>query len=107
MKGRLRIWLYWLPVLAVPLLLAGVNSASPAPDRAYRPDRCTRYCHDHGCPHLEAAWIEKPLQAHMEWLRANPFGLAYQTINLVLYVLLLPLLAWLLYLRLIRITLPR
>lgn len=48
-----------LPLLAVPAIFVGViRSGEPAPlartalpAEPYRADRCTWYCHNHGCPH--------------------------------------------------------
>ena len=75
-------------------LLAGMlvfNRLALLPEGAFRPDRCTRFCHDHGCSHLEAVWIQQPLEANMRWLQDNPLGWSYERINLFLYGGLLPL----------------
>jgi hypothetical protein len=51
-----------LPLWLVPLLFVAVVESSGAlplarghiPDEPYRPDRCTWYCHNHGCRHRPA-----------------------------------------------------
>jgi hypothetical protein len=82
-------------------IVAIVNSVSSKPANAYRANECTRYCHDHGCPHYEkkiAAAKEGSLSlkfyALYNWniraLRQNPFGLSYQEMNIELYVIFFP-----------------
>ncbi len=88
-------------MLAFPLLLAGlmvlINESSSAPHHRYDPGRCTRYCHDHECQHVAAdsevaALLADAYQQHILWLRHNPLGLSYQAMNLLVYLLLIPVL---------------
>ncbi len=60
MRGLLWfLWIYVLPLLAPWALLYGVNATDPSvpmvrtamPAQRFRADRCTWYCHNHGCRH--------------------------------------------------------
>ena len=93
-----RILLYGFLIGLPFLIMVAVNTLSPAPTHDQHHDRCTRYCHDHPCPHTlqkygETAmtgWKGELYQANINWLKTNPFGLSYTEVNLLIYVILLP-----------------
>ena len=92
----------WIILLFLPIVLAViVNETSPAPSHDFQAEQCTRYCHDHGCKHLspdsKQSWVGKLYIANINWLKHNPAGLSYQTINVLLYVILAPILIILLF----------
>lgn len=87
----LRNGIFWLCLLAPMLLVILVNESHPDMSHEYLPDQCSRYCHDHACPHADLSPRQQQLYAaNLSWLTNNPFGLSYQAVNLLIYVLLLP-----------------
>ena len=98
-----RLWIFFFLVTLPFLLMVVVNVSMGTPSSTYNATQCTRYCHDHGCAHVTVA-IEGPVStpffrlarklyvANIRWLHHNPFGMSYKEINLVIYVLILPLL---------------
>ncbi|MFL5753962.1 MAG: hypothetical protein ACJ76F_11185 [Bacteroidia bacterium] len=105
MSSRLR---YTFIVLLPFVFLVLVNSFSSAPTFAYRVDQCTRYCHNKGCRHFNdklsaeknSSWLSKKAFEFYSWnisaLKKNFLGISYRDMNLLLYVVFLPLLLLLL-----------
>ncbi len=89
----MNFWKLFALLLLTPIILMiMVNETSPAPSSQLDQSACTRYCHNHGCPHgTLSGWQAKVYAANINWLKANPFGLSYQQMNLLLYVILFPL----------------
>ncbi|WP_426491243.1 hypothetical protein [Hymenobacter sp. 102] len=84
----------------LPLLLGfAVNSAAPHPPTAARvAGRCTRYCHDHACPHAlpansPAYFRLRPLYGlTIRVLSAGGGGPMYVLANLLVFLVGIPLL---------------
>ncbi|MFD2787361.1 hypothetical protein [Hymenobacter rubripertinctus] len=88
-------------LLALLPLLVGfaVNAAAPhPPTAALVAGRCTRYCHDHACPHTTLAtspayYRLRPLYGlTIRALSAGGGGTAYVIANLLVYLVVIPLL---------------
>ncbi|MBT9392292.1 hypothetical protein KLP40_03875 [Hymenobacter sp. NST-14] len=88
-------------LLAVLALLLGfaVNSAAPhPPTAALVAGRCTRFCHDHACPHATPAtspayYRLRPLYGlTIRVLSAGGGGAAYVLANLFVFLVVIPLL---------------
>ena len=102
MNRNKRIFLVLL--IAPPLLMAGVNVFSPPLSHEFDATYCTRYCHDIQCKHasenegeaIAEGSLSKARKANISWLRDNPFGLGYEAMNLLVYVVFAPLLILLL-----------
>ena len=82
-------------------VLFGTNAYLGDPAAVYRADRCTRHCHDHGCPHEPLlperltsdrglyGWTIRALYRageHTELARSTGYGL----VNLLLFCALWP-----------------
>ncbi|SHK94079.1 hypothetical protein [Hymenobacter psychrotolerans] len=89
---------------ALPLAVGFyVNATSPPPTATFLPDRCTRYCEQHGCPHATEAnspafFRLRPL--YVGTIKALSVGGSslYAAANIALYLVLIPLLLmWLTY----------
>ena len=84
----------------LPLLLGvAVNSAAPhPPTAAWVATRCTRFCHDHACPHATpsnspAYHRLRPLyELTIRALAAGGGGAAYVLANLLVFLVVIPLL---------------
>lgn len=79
--------------------MLGVNTCCGPSTLEYQEEQCTRYCHDHGCPHAERKYDgtyrlarlgKKANEWNIQAMHRNPFGLNYQEANLLVYVLLFP-----------------
>lgn len=98
------------PGLFMLLMMTGlgilflVDGLSPAPTNRLIAERCTRYCHDHPCPHFAERAVGLNsipgfngmrflYRKNIELLGRVP-GLTYEQANLLIYVVLLPA-AWL------------
>lgn len=96
---------FFLPIILGLLTIIIVNESSPSPT-SQRLEVCSRYCHDHGCPHFGQAatptWMLILHDAHIHWFKNNPFGLSYQHFNLLVYVGIYPVLLLFLWWNLIR-----
>lgn len=91
--------LTFLLALLALLLGVAVNSAAPHPPTAARvAGRCTRYCHDHACPHVTpvnspAYHRLRPLyEFTIRALASGGSGAAYVMANLLVFVVVIPLL---------------
>lgn len=87
------------------LLILGINEYSNnKPTNLLLKDMCSRYCHNHGCPHeidkyKSKTWIQPyylPLRklyfSNINLLHVlGKGGLGYKIINLIVYVSILPL----------------
>lgn len=100
MKNRLK---YLLVILIPFVFLIVVNSFSSPPTYSYVEDKCSRYCHNQGCPHFEKKLkdgknrlLSEPAFRFYQWnisaLKNNFLGISYRDMNLLLYVIFLPLL---------------
>jgi len=88
-----------------------INSTSISPSFDYKPDRCTRYCEEHGCRHkLEKQGTGKELRNNIIgrlylWnirvLGAVP-GMNYKEANIMVYFITYPLLIVFLMYRLLK-----
>lgn len=99
-----------LPLLVVPATFVAVlRSGEPAPlvrsalpAEPYRPDRCTWYCHNHGCPHraklprvlagddgLFGSTIIALKRAGSALVPSNP-AVGYGVVNLLVFCVLWP-----------------
>ena len=93
-----------LVLLVIFLLCFGtmwtVNHFSPAFTHNKIANRCTRYCHDHGCPHSKRHFsfllsenLSEKLRVlyckNIEILGRIP-GLTYKQANILIYVILFP-----------------
>jgi hypothetical protein len=88
------------------ILMVLVNETSEPYTFEYRKDKCTRYCHNHSCPHTTEKYknnksstfsaFEKIYTGNIGWLKNNGMGLSYKEINLLLYAGLTPLIMTLL-----------
>ena len=97
---------FWALVLLPFLIMVVVNETSEAPTFSYYSKKCTRYCHNHGCLHVYTKYdihskgylkaMDSLYKANIQWLKHNGLGLSYAEINLLLYVIVLPLLMLLL-----------
>ena len=94
---------YLVALVLLPLgIVFVINFFAPSPSHEHQEERCTRYCHDHFCPHFiqqqaqPSSLSYRLYSANVHWLKNNPFGLAYRDINLWLYVVLAPMLMLLL-----------
>ncbi|MFD2787391.1 hypothetical protein [Hymenobacter rubripertinctus] len=84
----------------LPLLFGFVvnYTASRPPTTAQVAGRCTRYCHDHACPHATPATSPayfrlRPLYGlTIRALSAGGGGTAYVLANLLVYLVVIPLL---------------
>ncbi len=96
MKSYLALLLIGLSLGALTLV---VNKQAAAPTHARRAAECTRYCHDHGCPHASNPGEHQQIRtlafalyhANVRLLQEQPW-MSYREINLFVYVLLWPLL---------------
>ena len=92
-------------VCTVPLLIMVIVNWNRVPSSELNIVKCTRYCHNNVCEHFVRDQNENRISPvivnaytqNINWLKDNPFGLSYQHINLVLYVLIGPLLILLLF----------
>ena len=98
---------YYTLLLGVALLLLTgiiVNETARKPSDKFEKEYCTRACHNHGCKHIE--WNNKTIlkmySANIRWLKHNPLGISYKEMNVLLYVVLVPLLILLLIWNLMR-----
>jgi len=105
-RQRFRILLYLIIISTPFLLMVIVNENAVAPTFDFRETTCTRYCHNHACPHtmLEEGVVAgngvlaQVYNANIKWLKNNPFGMSYQEVNLAIYVIGFPgLMAFLLW----------
>lgn len=77
-----------------------VNEFSPKPTFEFNEDTCTRFCHNKGCKHyhnknkdnLSSSILFELYKKNISWLKKKPFGLSYQEMNLLIYVILGPIL---------------
>jgi glycine cleavage system regulatory protein len=79
-----------------------VNASASEPGTEYLANRCSRYCHNHGCPHIEQKIemhkgqypillkLKSIYDGNIALLHNNGMGLSYQQANLLIYVLLSP-----------------
>ena len=97
-NNRFVIWL--ILVIAPFLIMIVVNEMHETPS-VKRETRCSRYCHNNGCPHIKeqlkknpSSW-KKMIKKTFDWnvgaLHKNSIGLSYQKINILIYILLFPL----------------
>lgn len=104
-----------LKIIGICLLIVGivvlVNQSHPASTHRYEENRCTRYCHDHECPHFEqklqaknrlAQQINPIYRRTIIGLQQNALGWSYKSINLFIFVFGLPLITAVLLWNLIR-----
>ncbi len=107
MMRLLNTFAMWIVLMASPfLVLVAVNEAMGPSHHRYDPARCTRYCHDHGCPHVQqrydfkndtaARFAKQVYDANIRALGRG--GVSYANMNLLVYVVLFPLLVSLLLL---------
>ena len=88
----------------LPLVVGiGLNFFSPTPTHARLATRCTRYCYFHACPHATKAnspayfWLRPVYAATKRGLSAGGRKW-YVTVNVAVYLVLVPLLlTWLTY----------
>lgn len=95
-----RRFLIWLGLVITPfLIMVIVNEAREQPS-AKKEIKCSRYCHNHSCPHFRkklkanpSDWnkkIKKSFDRDVTALHKNPLSLSYQNINILVYVLGFP-----------------
>jgi len=97
-------FLVFVSLLSLPILIIIlVNESMPKVSNALHTELCTRACHNSHCSHFalklkDANYDAIPkryfssYQKTMYWLKHNPFGLSYATMNILVYVVLFPLL---------------
>ncbi len=90
----------WMLLMAAPFVVLGAVNVAHGPSHPALEETCTRWCHDHGCPHTAArhdfskpvpALARKVYYANIRALGATPLG--YRNTNIVVYVLGAPALA--------------
>ncbi|MCI5057825.1 MAG: hypothetical protein MRY83_17055 [Flavobacteriales bacterium] len=102
----------FLFAFTVFIAMLGVNWGHKG-SHDYDPNQCSRYCHDKGCYHIEKKfsdstgenWFKLGSEVYRKnilLLKNNGLGLSYKEINLLIYVLLLPIIAFLLLFNLVR-----
>lgn len=107
MSRLLNTFAMWTLLMASPfIVLVAVNETVGPSHHRYDAGRCTRYCHDHGCPHVlqrydfqndaAARFAKQVYDANLRALGRG--GLSYASMNLFVYVVLFPALAGLLLL---------
>jgi len=96
-------WLLFILLVIAPFaIMIGVNENSTQQTHDLNTSGCSRYCHDHACPHTYekyAAHQQQPVingmmqlySGNIAWLQNNPLGCSYVSINLLLYVVVAPL----------------
>jgi len=113
LKG-MRAFTKFLAIIALPfLVMVIVNESMSTPKWEYTETKCSRYCHNKGCSHTIDKYNSDDLtetqvkmarlyNANIVWLKKNPLGLSYQAMNILLYVIVFPLLLYLLLWGLVR-----
>ncbi|MCI4671033.1 MAG: hypothetical protein MRZ79_23045 [Bacteroidia bacterium] len=92
-------WIICAILFSAILFMWGVNASQPKATHQFDPNKCTRFCHDKGCPHFERRknsfpdWAVSLYQSNISMLKNNVFGLSYREANVLLYVLLVPILS--------------
>jgi hypothetical protein len=97
---RIRLLLMSLVLLLALLPVAFgtyINETSPHPTESRLPDRCSRYCEAHGCPHATptnspAYFRLRPLFAATIRGLMGGGGEWYAVVNICFYLVLVPLL---------------
>ncbi len=105
-----RIHLLGMATLLPIVVIGLVNVFNEIPTVELKENECTRYCHNVECPHFLAetkSQTVNPLlqdlyRQNIEWLRNNPFGISYVEMNIVTYMITLPVLILLLIWGLVR-----
>ncbi len=107
-----RIALFLFLISTPFLFMVLVNETSGPPTEKYRRDRCTRYCHSVGCLHTVEKYkdgsspygksAEQVYNTAIAWLGNKETGMNYREMNLLVFVLGMPLLMSILLWELIR-----
>ena len=105
-----------LSFLFLVLGMIGFNACFQKPTADYQVNQCSRYCYFKGCPHfaqkstrdastgiLTPNKIQKWYEAHIRFLKNNPFGLSYRDANLLIYVFLFPIINLILIFKILRL----
>lgn len=100
--------LLWLLLLVAPFAMMGAVNSWNGPSTHARESTCTRFCHDHGCPHRVAGTDASKISRNAErlylenirLLKASPLG--YRNTNLLVYLAGFPSLFALLLLAVLR-----
>lgn len=110
----MKLFLKLLFVISIPfLIMVVVNTYYNKPTAIYNSEICTRVCHNKVCKHFETklknktnnSWAVKKFSLYrknIQWLKNNPLGLNYVQMNILLYVILFPLICFLLLIRLLK-----
>lgn len=112
MSKRLKIFLF---LVIMPFLFVVIINENPlVPNRTskYNQDYCTWYCHNVTCLHFKMSYNnnstvfketnKKIFDLYVNSLHGNLLGLNYRNINLLIFIILIPLIASLLVWNLIR-----
>lgn len=90
------------------MIMLVVNESASSATHQYLKERCTRHCHDKGCPHFQENFstyqeqlpfaddFRQLYRENIQALKENSLGLNYRQINLLIYVVLFPLISLLL-----------
>ncbi len=86
-----------------------VNESSEEPTTTYTKGKCTRACHNNLCKHFielnDDNIVKKNFNIYkknINWLKNNPFGLSYASMNILVYVILFPLFSSILIWRILK-----
>ncbi|MEM7375481.1 MAG: hypothetical protein AAF587_43200 [Bacteroidota bacterium] len=81
-----------------------VNELSSPVSNQFKETMCTRYCHTIRCQHFietksQSSVVVKLTEAYasnIRWLMDNPIGLRYKEMNLLVYLILVPIMLFVL-----------
>ena len=100
-----------LIVLSPFLFMLFVNNTSTSKTFSYLPNKCTRYCEEHGCKHTKAKyshiqdlqknWVSQLYFWNIKVLGRIP-GLTYKQANIAVYFVVYPFLIFILLYRLLK-----
>ena len=80
-------------VLLPSVVVIAINESSPKPEKEFMADKCSRYCHDHGCSHKPSDSVfNKIYSSTIYHLKHNPLNLSYKEMNILVFIVLWPLL---------------
>jgi len=88
-------------ILLSGLFMFGVNRSGAKPSSKYDAKKCTRFCHNHQCLHFNNK-LKTSILPPINLLKNNTLNLSYQEINLLVYVLILPIILLILLYGIIR-----
>lgn len=112
MSKRFKVFLFLVILPLLFMVIINENSFVPKRTNKYNQDSCTWYCHNVTCLHFKNSYNKKPtafkktnkeiFDLYVTSLHGNSLGLNYRNINLLIFIVAIPLVACLLIWNLVR-----